>query len=129
MKRVLNRYGKVTLASLGGCLVSIGTFLIVLSSLTVTDVARADECRAFNEGNPNDPAWECNYCFDWDNDGTVNCWCCPVVQDCNDGNCNTTCKTSAGCTDQTGCGNGIGGCTTCGCVDADPSGGVKCECT
>lgn len=43
MKRVMNRYGKVTLASLGGCLVTLGTFFIVLASLTVTNVARADE--------------------------------------------------------------------------------------
>jgi hypothetical protein len=52
MKRVVNRYGKITVASLGGCLVSIGVFLIVLSSLTVANVARADECEWFDTYQP-----------------------------------------------------------------------------
>jgi hypothetical protein len=129
MKRIVNRYGKITLASLGGFLVTIGTFLVVLSSLTVTDVARADECRCYSEmqegmdcspGDSSDP--ECYF------------YCCPLAAGCAG---NTSCDASGNCwlTGVYGsCSSytidcnpsGRPDCSLCGCMDR--STGIGCDC-
>jgi hypothetical protein len=55
MKRFANRYGKVTLASLGGCLMTLGAFLISLSAANVAE-ASTSECDTFSSPQPN---YEC----------------------------------------------------------------------
>lgn len=54
LKRFSRRYGKITLASLGGALMTTGMFLIVLSATTVPQVASASTtgCQAYSSPQP-----------------------------------------------------------------------------
>jgi hypothetical protein len=136
MKRVVNRYGKITLASLGGCLVSIGAFLIVLSSLTVTEVARADECQF--GGSPMGVGWGCTA---YEYGGQTTYYCCPSLN-CLGSSCDNGCAAKSynghdpvqRC-GNTGCGNGSqGSCETpCDCnpdetFDSNMQPITKCAC-
>jgi hypothetical protein len=122
MKRVVNRYGKITLASLGGCLVSIGAFLIVLSSLTVTNVARADECQL--GGSPIE-GWNCTAYYEG---GQWIYYCCPAAP------CPTPAATcDSGCNGESGfdgptqsCGTGSPTNYKCG---QTPNTCISCRCT
>lgn len=117
MKRVVNRYGKLTLASLGGCLVSIGAFLIILSSLTVTNVARAeDECMILSSPWSH---WHCKQI----STNPPKWYCCPdALAPCDDLMCNNTCTSAVQCPDngalKTEC-NKAQGCGSCFCTDTD----------
>jgi hypothetical protein len=128
MKRVMNRYGKITLASLGGCLVSIGTFLIVLSSLTVTEIARADDCVHFSS-NPGYP-WGCvPHYVGGGLGGELDYWCCNYIGPCTDSSCNDTCDTSGACMEPFSCRQGsVNECRNCQCKDKDPGSGYDCKC-
>jgi hypothetical protein len=128
MKRVVNRYGKITLGSLGGFLVTIGAFLIVLSSATVSNVARADECEWFDTYQPY--PWGCvqlpgheGYCCQWVGPGTA---------PCSTSTCENGCASQVKCTDggsvKDSC-DKAQGCGSCYCKDADPRADhLLCEC-
>lgn len=94
LRSFTHRYGRVTLATLGGFLTSIGLFMIVVSVATVSRVAKADDC-LFVQGN------NCPLGYHWveGNCSTPQCienccsYCCadvvdpPPEESCDQGTC------------------------------------------
>lgn len=95
LRNLTHRYGRVTLATLGGILTSIGIFMIVVSAASVSRVARADDCQIVQ-------GTECPLGYHWveGNCSTAQCienccsFCCadaeePPEESCDQGTCDT----------------------------------------